>query len=221
MCAYSMCVKSFAAALVLLASFAVPAAAETMSFDTDAVGAPPKGWAVGQTGRGTARWAVVKDDTAPSKPNVLQQSGVASFPVALVSASSVTDGYVEVKFKAVSGREDRAAGLVWRAQDSSNYYVVRANALEDNVVLYKTVKGVRTEIVTTKGDKYGVKAPVPPATWHTLRVDFRGSLFKVTFNGQPLFEVDDKTFAAAGKVGVWTKADSTTLFDDFAYGAAN
>lgn len=213
-------VVSAAVLTVAVMAGAVAASAETVSFDADAVGSAPKGWTVGQTGRGAAKWAVVKDDSAPSKPNVLSQSGVATYPVALFDAASVKDGFVEVKFKAVSGKEDRAAGIVWRAKDANNYYVVRANALEDNVVLYKTVNGQRISLNTTKGDAYGVKAPVPPGAWHTLRVDFKGSALKVTYNGRPLFDVDDKTFADAGKVGVWTKADSTTLFDDFSYDAA-
>jgi hypothetical protein len=97
--------------------------------------------------------------------------------------------------------------------------VVRANALEDNVVLYKTVKGVRNslDIVRRKGG-YGVNVAVPPNTWHTLRVDFNASRFRVSFNGRQLFEVEDSTFNDAGKVGLWTKADSVTLFDEVTYG---
>jgi hypothetical protein len=110
---------------------------------------------------------------------------------------------------------------VWRAKDANNYYVVRANALEDNVVLYKTVAGKRSalDIVGRKGG-YGVKVHVPANQWHTLRVEFAGSRFKVAFNGRPLFEVEDATFSDPGMVGLWTKADSTTLFDGFAYGAS-
>jgi Domain of Unknown Function (DUF1080) len=207
-------------AAVLVTAAAGTAQAQQASFDTDVVGQVPKGWTAGQTGRGSAKWAVVADETAPSKPHVLRQNGVAGYPVALLDAAAVKDGFVEVKFKAISGKEDRAAGIVWRAKDTNNYYVVRANALEDNVVLYKTVGGQRISLTTTKGDAYGVKAPVPPNVWHTIRVDFQGPRFKVTYNGKPLFEVDDPTFADAGKVGVWTKADSVTLFDDIAFGAA-
>jgi len=124
-----------------------------------------------------------------------------------------------MKFKAIAGSEDRAAGIVWRARDANNYYVVRANALEDNVVLYKTVKGVRSslDIVGRKGG-YGVNTPVPANAWHTLRIDFKASRFAVSFNGKQLFEVEDSAFADAGKVGLWTKADSVTLFDEVTYG---
>ena len=124
-----------------------------------------------------------------------------------------------MRFKAISGSEDRAAGLVWRARDANNYYVVRANALEDNVVLYKTVNGVRSplDIVGRRGG-YGVNVPVPAAQWHTLRIEFAGTLFRAIYNGKALFDVDDATFKEAGNIGLWTKADSVTLFDDLRYG---
>jgi hypothetical protein len=124
-----------------------------------------------------------------------------------------------MRFKAIAGSQDRAAGIVWRAKDANNYYVVRANALEDNVVLYKTVNGTRSalDIVGRKGG-YGIDVPVPANTWHSLRVDFKGSRFSVSFNGKQVFEVEDSTFTDAGKVGLWTKADSVTLFDEVTYG---
>ena len=193
--------------------------AETVSFDGDAVGAPPRGWTITLTGRGDPKWTVEKDETAPSRSNVLKQSGKATYPLALKDGTSISDGFVEVKFKAIAGAEDRAAGLVWRARDANNYYVVRANALEDNVVLYKTVDGRRSQLVDIVGRKggYGVKVPVPAAQWHTLRVEFTGTRFNVIFNGKPLFDVEDETFTDAGRVGLWTKADSVTLFDGFSY----
>jgi len=192
--------------------------AETVNFDGDALGAPPRGWTITMTGRGDPRWTVEKDDTAPSKTNVLKQSGKATYPLALKDGTNIKDGFIEVRFKALSGSEDRAAGLVWRAKDANNYYVVRANALEDNVVLYKTVNGVRSslDIVGRQGG-YGVKVRVPANQWHALRVDIAGARFAVTFNGQPLFEVEDSTFANAGMVGLWTKADSVTAFAGLAY----
>jgi len=120
----------------------------------------------------------------------------------------------------VSGKEDQAGGVIWRAKDADNYYIARANALEDNVVLYKTVKGKRSslDIVGRKGG-YGVKEKVAPGQWHTLRVEFAGTKFTVVFNGKKLFEVEDDTFKDTGNVGLWTKADSVTLFDDFSYGS--
>jgi hypothetical protein len=155
---------------------------------------------------------VAADDTAPSKPNVLKQAGEATYPVCIKQDTNLKDGFVEVKFKPISGKEDQAGGVIWRCQDADNYYIARANALEDNVTIYHTVKGKRTE-------KKRVDAKVAPNQWHTLRVDFQGNHFVVTFDGNKALEWDDDTFKDPGKVGVWTKADSVTLFDDFGYGA--
>jgi hypothetical protein len=184
---------------------------QTINFDKDKEGAVPQGWTATRTGRGEAKWSVVKDETAPSKPNVLKQSGVATYPVCIKDDTSLKDGFVEVKFKAVSGKEDQAGGLIWRCKDPNNYYIARANALEDNVCIYYTVNGRRTE-------KKRSSVKVSSNEWHTLRVDFRGNHFTVTFDGKKAIEWDDNTFKEAGKVGLWTKADSETLFDDFSYG---
>ncbi|MCP3398304.1 hypothetical protein [Bradyrhizobium sp. CCGB20] len=189
------------------------------NFDDAPAGMPPVGWILTMTGRGEPKWTVEAEPSAPSKPNVLKQSGQATFPLAIKSDTAIRDGFVEVKFKAVAGSADRAAGIIWRASDADNYYVVRANALEDNVVLYKTIGGVRTslDIVGRKGG-YGISTPVSSGQWHALRCDFAGSRFKVTYDGQPLFEVEDATLTNAGMIGLWTKADSVTMFDDLAYG---
>lgn len=193
--------------------------AETVNFDDLKTGAPPPGWTATQTGKGEAKWTVVADGSAPSKPNVLEQSGEATYPVCFKNDTSLKDGFVEVKFKPVSGKEDQAGGVIWRCKDKDNYYIARANAAEDNVVLYKTVKGKRSslDIVGRKGG-YGVNEKVASGKWHTLRVEFAGSRFKLFFDGKHLFDVEDSTFIEAGQVGVWTKADSVTLFDDFNYG---
>jgi hypothetical protein len=190
-----------------------------ISFESNQIGAAPEGWTSTLTGSGDPKWTIESDETAPSKSKVLKQSGRATYPLILKNDTNIKDGFVEMKFKAIAGSEDRAAGIVWRAKDANNYYVVRANALEDNVVLYKTVKGVRSslDIVGRKGG-YGVNVAVPSSTWHTLRIDFKASRFSVSFNGKQLFEVEDSTFTDAGKVGLWTKADSVTLFDEVKYG---
>jgi len=208
-----------AASSVLVPAASLPVLARVMSFDTDPAGAAPKGWTLTMTGAGAPKWTVERDDTGPSKGQVLKQSGTATFPLALKDRTSIKDGFVEVKFKPISGSEDRAGGLVWRAKDANNYYVVRANALEDNVVLYKTVNGVRNllDIVGRKGG-YGVKTAVPSNQWHALRVEFAGTRFKVIFNEKVLFEVEDATFTEPGMVGLWTKADSVTAFNAFAFG---
>jgi hypothetical protein len=183
-----------------------------INFDSSPTGALPDGWKAGVTGTGSPRWTVERDDTAPSAPNVLKQSGRGTFPWCVRDAS-LGDGFVEVKMKPVSGREDQAGGVVWRWKDGDNYYVARANALENNVSLYHTTQGKRTTI------RY-VDAPVAGGQWHTLRVEFSGTHIRVFLDGVARIELDDAHIAGAGAVGVWTKADSVTLFDDFAYGAA-
>ena len=183
-----------------------------INFDNVSIGSAPSGWTATLTGSGNAKWTVEKDDTAPSKPNVLKQSGVATFPICFKNDTNLKDGFVEVKFKPISGKEDQAGGLIWRLKDANNYYVARANALEDNVTIYHTINGKRTE-----KKRAGMK--VPPNAWHTLRVDFQGNHFVVTYDGKKAIEWDDDTFKDAGKVGVWTKADSVTVFDDFTYGS--
>jgi hypothetical protein len=192
--------------------FAVTAQAQTINFDDAKPGEAPPGWTATKTGKGEAKWTIEKDDTAPSKPNVLKQSGEATYPVCIKDDTSLKDGFVEVKFKPVSGKEDQAGGVIWRAKDSDNYYIARANALEDNVTIYHTIKGSRVAFKN-------VNTKVVPATWHTLRVDFVGNKFTVTFDGKKVMEATDDSFSDPGKLGVWTKADSVTLFDDFSYGA--
>jgi hypothetical protein len=209
--------------LALAMVCAAMAQAETDVFDEADTGRPPRGWQITITGKGDPRWTVETDASAPSPGRVLQQSGTvprASFPLCIREGTSLRDGHVEVKFKAVSGKIDQAAGVIWRCQDENNYYICRANALEDNVVLYKVENGKRSslEIVGRRGG-YGVDVPVAPNRWHTLRVEFAGTRFKVRLNGKHLFEVEDTTFKDAGRVGLWTKADSVTVFDDFSHAA--
>src|SRR5882672_7127387 len=187
--------------------------AETLSFDRDTPGALPAGWRSGVTGRGSPRWSVEAEASAPSKPNVLKQSGSGTFPWCVRPDVSLTDGYVEVKFKPLTGREDQAGGVVWRWKDGDNYYVARANALENNVSLYYTEKGRRNTL------KY-VDAPVPPKIWHTLRVEFAGKRIKVALDGKTYIDLKDTHIKGPGGVGLWTKADSVTVFDDFSFGSA-
>ena len=199
------------AALITIYLLKGTAMAETINFDSDKAGSVPAGWRTGVTGRGSPKWAVEADATAPSKPNVLKQSGSGTFPWCVRPDASLADGYVEVKFKPVSGREDQAAGLVWRFKDGDNYYVARANALENNVSLYYTQNGHRNTLTY-------VDAPVPRNTWHALRVEFSAKKIRVILDGKPYIEMEDAHIAGAGALGVWTKADSITAFDDFGYG---
>jgi len=195
--------------------------AQIINFDGDETGKSPKGFSQALTGKGKIGvWLVTKDETAPSKPNVLAQTDMDEtgyrFPLCVFDGVSVKDADISVKFKPIKGKVDQAAGLVWRYRDQNNYYIVRANALENNVVLYKVEKGKRTDL-DPKGAgffAYGRKAKVPSGQCSTLRVVAKGNLFETYLNGEKLFEVEDNTFTAAGKVGLWTKADSYTLFDD-------
>jgi hypothetical protein len=188
------------------------AGAQPVNFDNDAVGAAPTGWTCGVTGKGSPRWAVAADPGAQGK--VLLQSGSGTFPWCVRAGTALSDGFVEVKFRPISGREDQAGGVVWRWKDGDNYYVARANALENNVSLYYTERGSRKTL------KY-VDAPVARDAWHALRVEFTGTHVAVSLDGKRYIEMDDSHIAGPGAVGVWTKADSVTAFKDFAYGAAS
>src|SRR5437763_6421665 len=186
------------------------ASVDTVNFDNLKTGAAPPGWTATQTGSGSAKWSVEKDESAPSQPNVLKQSGEATFPVCFKNDTSLKDGFVEVKFKPVAGKEDQAGGVIWRVQDANNYYIARANALEDNVTIYHTINGKRVAFKS-------INTKVTSAVWHTLLVEFAGNKFTVIFDGSKVIEATDDSFTNAGKVGVWTKADSVTLFDDFSF----
>jgi hypothetical protein len=203
--------KTLDAVLAMTNLMTTAAFAGTDNFDDAKPGDAPVGWTATQTGSGAGKWTIEKDDTAPTRPNVLKQSGMAAYPVCLKNKTSVKDGFVQVKFKAVSGKDDQAGGVIWRAQNADNYYIARANVLEDNVCIYHMIKGKRTE-------KKRTEMKVSPNAWHMLRVNFNGRHFTVTLDGKQAIAWDDLTFTAAGMVGVWTKADSVTLFDDFSYG---
>jgi hypothetical protein len=188
-----------------------------LDFTHDTVDQPPKGFEFGHTaGVGKpGRWVVQADGTNKVLAQTDPDSTRSRFPVAVVSDVTAADVDLSVRFKPMSGRVDQAAGLVWRYQNQDNYYIVRANALEDNVVLYKVEGGKRTDLpLKGEGRTYGKKTDVPANQWSTLRVVANGPLFEVYFNGTKLYDVDDGAFTKAGKVGVWTKADSVTQFDD-------
>jgi hypothetical protein len=203
--------------LALFVSSALPASGQTFGFDDQKAGESPKGFTCALTGRGRPGvWTIAKDDQGSL---VLEQSDKDDtsyrFPHCVVDAVSAKDALLSVRFKPISGNVDQAAGLVWRYRDPDNYYIVRANAHEGNVVLYKVEKGKRTDLALKgEGRTYGKKASVPAGKWSELEVVSRGNLFWVHLNGQKLYEVEDGTFPDAGKVGIWTKADSVTRFDD-------
>jgi len=213
------CLTVFVFLLFLAAGEGVGANELTLDFDRMDADVAPVGFTQARTGRGgTGAWEVKEDNTAPSGKKVLAQTSSDPtnyrFPLCVYDAFEARDVDLSVSFKPLSGRVDQAAGLVWRYQDSDNYYVVRANALEENVVLYKVENGKRSDL-KPQGSwfAYGKDAPVPLGVWSSLRVLVRSNTFSVSLNGEHLFDVEDDTFPRAGKVGLWTKADSVTLFD--------
>jgi hypothetical protein len=211
--------RTIALAFVIAATTTTMLLAETrkVDFNEATVGQPPRGFELGHTGNvgKPGQWII----QAAGSNKVLAQADADAtrnrFPVAVLSDVDAADVDLSVRFKPISGRVDQAAGLVWRYQNQDNYYIVRANALEGNVVLYKVQAGKRTDLpVKGEGRTYGKKAPVPAGRWSTLRVVAAGPLFEVYLDGTKLYEVEDTTFSNRGKVGVWTKADSITQFDD-------
>jgi len=196
--------------------------AGTIRFEQDTPGKLPTGWTVAMTHEGgPPRWEVVRDESDPNHGYVFAQLSkdrtAGRFPLAIWEGTTIKDGSVSIAFKTVSGTVDQAAGVVWRYQDPNNYYIARANALENNVVFYKVENGVRLSIAP-KGlpsRSYGVKHQIPRGRWNSLNVDFQGNLFTVFLNGERLFDAEDQTFTKPGKLGLWTKADSVTYFDEF------
>ena len=203
--------------VVFGATMIVHGATRKVDFSDDTVGQPPKGFEFGHTVKAGApgKWVIQADGPNKYLVQTDPDSTRARFPIAVLSEVSAADIDLSVRFKPISGRVDQVAGLVWRYRDQDKYYIVRANALEDNVVLYKVENGKRTDLpVKGEGRTYGKKTEVPAAQWSTLRVVANGPRFEVYFNGTKLYDVEDGTFTQPGKVGVWTKADSVTQFDD-------
>jgi Domain of Unknown Function (DUF1080) len=182
------------------------------NFDGENAGTMPAKFHGASTGKGAeGKWVVIADATAPSKPNVIAQTSADTtdyrFPLLIADEGSFKDLELSVKFKAVSGKVDRAGGLVFRLQDANNYYLVRANALEDNYTLYHVVAGNRREFA-------GASFKVTSGEWHELRVECIGNKIICYYDGAKKIEATDGTFKDAGKIGLWTKADSVTYFDD-------
>jgi hypothetical protein len=183
----------------------------TWDFQGDAVGSTPAGFSFGRTGQGReGKWVVLADPSAPAGDHVLAQTDADGtdyrFPVAVADAPELKDLRLDVRCKPVGGKVDQACGVVFRFKDPDNYYVARANALEDNVNLYQVVKGQRRQIKGWKGKVSG-------NAWHALAVEARGDHLQVFWDGKPVVDAKDDTFRDAGKVGLWTKADSVTYFD--------
>ncbi|MCF8719578.1 hypothetical protein [Nitrospina gracilis] len=207
------------------------------NFDSEPAGTLPPGFLVGTLvdGRPAGKWQVIDMKTSlnllgkldrsdhariskllqgkdpPSAPHVFAQlkSGgyFTDYNVVLVGETTVTDFDLQVSLLPIAGKADMGGGLIWRAQDHQNYYIARANPLEQNIRIYRVVNGVRYKL---KNFNHIISVK----TWHTLLVVARGSRFQVFFDEQPVLDVRDETFQAGGKIGLWTKADAVTYFDD-------
>jgi hypothetical protein len=183
--------------------------AETISFDLSEVGKLPRHFTTALTGGGgPVSWVVREDAQSPDgKPVLLQESADDTsyrFPLCVYDKLVARDVAVEVQFKALSGKVDQAGGIILR-YSPDNYYIARANALEDNVILFKTVNGQRSKIVE-------IPVKVSGGAWHTLRFAAKGARLRVLFDGKRVIDRVDNTFGNPGKVGLWTKADSVSAF---------
>ncbi len=202
-----------AVALGISTSFGADDKVRSFVFGKDDVGGLPKGWTAAKTGKGDGSvWKVVADNTAPSKKgHVLAQTAVgpnALFNLCVADDTSYKDVEIRVAFKAVKGDKDQGGGLVWRYQDANNYYVARMNPLESNYRLYKVVAGKRIQLDTQED------LNVPAGTWHTLTVKMTGDQIECSLDGKKQLKGKDGAFSKAGKIGLWTKADAQTSFDD-------
>ena len=189
------------------------------NFDKATPGMMPPGWSC-MTNQGVpAKWEILKDTTAPSPPYVFaqisNQADTFRFPLAIMDKPVLQNGEISVRLKPVAGKEDQAGGLVWRFRDPNDYYVARINALENNIGIYH-VEGGRWKPLRPRGAADGcIRHAVPSNTWSILKVVFKGPVFSVYFDHRRVFQVEDHSYQGAGKVGLWTKADSVTYFDDF------
>jgi len=181
-----------------------------IAIDKMIVGAAPADFEFARTGQGgPAQWTVAADATASGGRAIEQTSTDRTdyrFPLAIYQKTSARNVDLTVHFKAVAGKVDQAGGIVVRLADADNYYVLRANALEDNVRFYRVVKGQREQLE-------GANTKVTANEWHQLGLRAEGERFTITFDGKQLFTAADRTFTGAGKVALWTKADSVTRFD--------
>jgi hypothetical protein len=201
-------------ALVGVGLVAAQEQVRSLRFRKDDLGKVPAGWKVDKTGTGQGSvWKVVADATAPSKTGVaLAQTAEGPLPLfnlCVADDTSYTDVEVSVAFKAVRGELDQGGGIVWRYQDNNHYYVARMNPLENNYRLYKVEAGKRVQLASQAGLK------VPAGEWHTLRIRMTGDHIECYLDDRKLLDARDATIKAAGKVGLWTKADAQSHFDDF------
>ena len=185
-----------------------------LDFEGGAPGSLPAEMRTGRTGGGPpGTWVLERVEGAPSGSLVLGQTDAddtdSRFPLCVYEPLRARDVRAQVRFRALRGEVDQAAGVVVRHRDANEYYVARANALEGNVRLYRVVGGQRQQFA-------GKSVEVEKGRWHELGLEVVGSHFRVSLDGVVLFEADDAALPDAGRVGLWTKADSITQFDDLA-----
>jgi hypothetical protein len=190
--------------------FPRPAGAQRITFSDAPIGGLPKDFVTALTGQGKpGKWAIVEDATAEGGRALAQLDPDPTdyrFPLAIYGPTFPSEIEVTTRFKPISGKEDQAGGIIVRLMDRNNYYLARANALEDNVHFFRVVGGRRQELA-------GANTKVASGVWHTLTLRAEGSRFSVSFNGKQLFSHTDRTIGTPGKIALWTKADSVTRFD--------
>jgi hypothetical protein len=208
--------RRFFSILLVLATSTLAAddKAFTLKLTKDDLGKLPAGWKAAQTGKGEGSvWKVVADDTAPSKSGLtLAQTAEgpnAFFNLCVAQDTNFKDVEISVAFKAVKGEKDQGGGVVWCYQDADNYYIARMNPLEDNFRVYKVTDGKRAK------EFQDAEVKIPAGEWHTLKVTMSGEKIECFLDGKKYLDVKDDAITKAGKVGLWTKADAQTRFDNF------
>jgi len=196
-------------------SIASKAGNASWNFDDVPVGKLPTGWTVDATNRKgpLPTWQVIKDETAPSSDYVLAMTSPnhtfgGTFNICWTDTVSLLDGEIKVRFKAVKGEEDQGGGVIWRVQDKENYYIARFNPLEDNFRIYYVRDGARKTLADAR-------IALPSGKWHALKIVQHGNRFEGYLNGKKLLDGTDNLFTKPGGVGLWTKADAVTSFDNF------
>ena len=212
LCRKPIAAFAYAFAVAIASASAQPASSRLFSFDQDPIGSPPAGFEFARTGQGAeGKWVVREDKDKPGNRVLVQESADTTdyrFPLAVVKEGTYKDVTLSVRARPVSGEVDQGFGMVWRYKDANNYYITRCNADEDNCTIYHTVKGRRRPFQNKP-------IKVAKNTWHTLKMQAVGNHFVVWFDGTKVLDATDDTFREAGRVGLWTKADSVIQFDDF------
>jgi hypothetical protein len=183
----------------------------TWQFDQAEQGRLPEGWLVPEPAGERGRWSVVPTDAGRKGHGALAQLADSGpnpqFNLCIAEDTRFRDLDLTVEVRAVAGKLDQGGGPVWRLQDENNYYIARWNPLETNFRVYKVVDGKRTQLATAD-------VPADPAAWHTIRIVQRGDRIRCDFDGQTLLEAEDAAFPHSGRIGLWTKADAVTQFDN-------